>query len=618
LLLAVAGVSSSIHAQMPGGPGPQPHPCLPFSPDNTIEWPSNAAYGNALNFRRAVVVDLDGDEVPESIVNCGGIAVVLWGVIAYDAPEIVHFPTQSAPTAVADLAVLPDWSGQGIGAVVMTDSRGVFLATHDLVTPQGTVFQEPVVLASGNWVNAAPIHVDDVNLDGRADVIGISADRRKIMTLLGDGLGGFLPGPTITDSTTLFDVVPFDWNHTGVCELVALSLRGLHVFDSVSGAQIATVLNTRPPGCLTRFHTGGGAPSDLLAWTRGNSVSGASELIVLGGQGMISEGPWALTFNLCEVTVGITPTSVLAGDYDGDGDQDLLLAHEFNRTAVMLINQGATTHFVVGPAGDYDVIPVDAATDWPGDVGIPAFAQLDDESLVDEALHLANPVDIVFPVSASARVQVFTAMATLSDRVFDGQPPSAAVIFNSHTEFHPGTNPAPGTVRLAFKLPDQYLSCDAVDLVLWRQPNPTAGVEQHAVFFKRYPMSDDLYQWIPVDFGFPTNACWDTNSIAPCFYAELRFVNTVTNTRSRFFTGGFRLRSCSTPVEQNYPYLTNQGITGSQFFLYEMNGLDGSGGSGEILGIYVPMSSQPPFDDGLLPLRGEFTLSTLSTNVFHL
>src|SRR6185503_11561172 len=108
--------------------------CLPFEPDNTIEWPGPATvYGNAAAFGRIVLADLDGDDSAEGVVLAGGVAVMLQKVAVYDAPRSIQFPSGAPPLSVADLATLHDAGPVGpdgvlkTDGVLMTDSRGLFL-----------------------------------------------------------------------------------------------------------------------------------------------------------------------------------------------------------------------------------------------------------------------------------------------------------------------------------------------------------------------------------------------------------------------------------------------------------------------------------------------------------
>src|SRR5262245_40414308 len=108
-LLWLAALVSPASAQTPPVHfWPSGLPCLPFAPENTIDWPTSLLpyYGSPASFGRLVVADLDGDQAPEGVITASGIAVALWKLGVYDAPQLVHFPTQAAPTVVADLATL--------------------------------------------------------------------------------------------------------------------------------------------------------------------------------------------------------------------------------------------------------------------------------------------------------------------------------------------------------------------------------------------------------------------------------------------------------------------------------------------------------------------------------
>ena len=89
-LVLLALVPCALSAQLPEG-----DPCLPFAPENTIEWPAGSAFGNPQDFGRVVIADLDGDQAPEGVVNSGGVAVVLWKIAVYDAPVPIQFPLQT-------------------------------------------------------------------------------------------------------------------------------------------------------------------------------------------------------------------------------------------------------------------------------------------------------------------------------------------------------------------------------------------------------------------------------------------------------------------------------------------------------------------------------------------
>lgn len=583
--------SMSVSAQMQGGGGgtPEINPCLEFLPDNTIEWPTGEGYGSS-DFRRMVVAELNGDDSPDAVVNANGTAVVLWDIIAYDAPQPMLFEGDPAPTAVTDLAVLPGAGPGGTDGVLISDWRGLYLVTYD-----GTAFEASDPIATGDWVNAAAIHVDDVDHNGPMDIFGISADRKKIL-LLRFTTSGMVP-TTVQQTYVLRDVVAVDWNGMAPRELVAVSdFRGLRVY-TIAGTALTGINNSYSAGCITRLESGG---VDYLAWTRKKST-GSSELVVRGSSS--SSGPWDLTFDLCEWTVGITPTALAAGDYDGDGAQDLLLAHEDNQTAVMLIGQAAAPFFDPSTSSRHKVMPLSAGSaQLPGNIGIPVFAQLDGEGVND----LTNPLDLAFPVSASSRVEVFLSRGEIQDPLVTttGPPPTAADVFHFQTEFHPGDEEASnGELALAFVRLPRYDDYTHIYVAVWKQEAPGEDLLPVGSYTKHLLLSSTLatHQYIEIPYGVLGGSCWESNG--PCYYVELRFMkqNGSLTQLSRQFTGGFRLDRCGSQPEDNYSYLLTMGIPDKDFLLWIEHGLDGGMGT-ETVGIFVPMSSQPPFEDGFPPL----------------
>jgi hypothetical protein len=596
-LVLLAVVPCSLSAQMPNWGGElEPYPCLPFEPENTIEWPTSG-YGDPSAFGRLVIADLDGDDAPEGVVTAGGLAVVLWRAAVYDAPQRIEFPWDPAPTSVADLAVLPDGGLNDKDGILMTDERGLFLVTYE-----NGVFPDPTPIAGSAWEKATPIHVDDLDGDHDMDIIGISANRRSILICKAVG-EGFQQQPSVSVPIDASDVVALDWNADGtIRELAVLSARWVRIFTT-SGTLLHSIPYVSLRGCIARFRAADVAGGELLAWTRLKS-SGKSELAVYGQN--LSEVPQELTFALCEIPTDIEPVAILAGDYDGDanGNDELLLVHEANRTAIVLANLGTgPQHFDVDNPSKYDVVPLSADVESPGGVGIPAFAQLDPEGLDDDD----NPDDLVFPVSATAKIQVYLSLPFY--RAQAGQPLTSADIFMPEMEYDPGAVGGldDGLLKLAIQVPPRYLDFDQVELIVWQQTDTAAPgqISATAMSYASHSLVDTelgTHQWFEVLNPFPDGDC--CVNPYPCYYTELRFVKTTVSpvAKSRIFTGGFRLRDCG--PDNDYSYLTDQGIPNRDFGLYEFTVLSGVYLPEHLLGIYVPMSSQPPFPDGIRPDPG--------------
>jgi len=570
-------------------------PCLPFEPENSIAWPPDADYGDAQAFGRMVVAELDGDQAADGVVLAGGVAVVLWKIALYEAPQPILFPTQPPPTSVADVVTLPGAGPDGTDGLLMTDERGLFLVTYDSAL-EG--FQDPILIADGAWVDAKPLHVDDLDGDGDLDLLGVSADQNTLLTRLAQGttLG---PGLTVTTPTLRHtDLIAADWNGDGSRELVTRTNRGLHVFDP-SGTLLTSVAYLTPVGCITRFHALDSPEQELVAWTRG--AGAASELVVLADGHQ--EGPWTLTFDTCGPLVTIQPTALLSGDYDEDQNEELLLVYQGNCTAIVLANIGKDEPPPSGPSGPhfdpfnggfYDVVSLAPNPLDSGGVGIPAFDQIDGD----------GSVDIAFPMRATLRVEVFLSLPYY--RALTHGPPSSDEIVAPQTEYGPGTT-GPPRLRFAFELPPRYQGYTHIEVILWEQYDPGTSdllapdplCHRRHKFDPTHPANQYPRQWVEVESDFQSGACWDETR--PRFYTEYRFVKLATNGThlappSPPYAGGFTLKACF--GANDFDQLLIQGIPGTEFNLYEHNGLTTpppGGTAREVVGVYVPMSSTPPF-----------------------
>jgi hypothetical protein len=600
--LALPARPGALQGQIPIDPwihGP-PSPCLPFAPENSIPWPG-AGFGNPADFGRMVAADLDGDQATEAVLIAGGVAVALWKVAVYDAPIPVSFAGAPAPTSVADLAALPGGAPGGADAVLMTDERGLFRVHFE----NGGF--HALVLEGSAWADAAPIHTDDLDGDGDLDVVGLGQDRLTVLTLLATDVG-FFPGLTLTMDLPLREVVAVNWNQAGPRELALLSARGMIVLDAL-GQTVELVPHLSATGCLARFAGTGAAGTlvELLAWTRESGTQ--TELLVLDASG--TEGTWPLSFDVCGAPTAIQPHAVLAGNYDGNDEQELLLVHDASRTAIVLANRGPVARFDPQNPAAFDVIPLSEDELLSGGTGIPIFAQVDGD----------GPDDLVFAVEPTESVNV--SLSLPFERALVGSLASSAGIVSPRTEFGIAEN---GILRLAFTVPARYRTHTFLDLVVWHEPGPVGEgyVLPDAVSHRRHPLLgapgpsgvevvSPLRQWVEVEYPFPGGACWAGDP--PCFYTEFRFVRVDGSheEKSPVYTGGFTVRRCSTG-SPNSGYLVPLGIPGSSFSLRQHNGLTGPGmgtGAGvgttarQMVGIYVPMSSQPPFQDGILPDPGE-------------
>jgi hypothetical protein len=570
----------------------QASPCLPYNPQNSIEWPADPQFGTADGFGRIVIGDLDGDQTADGVVLADGVAVVLWNITIHSAPVLIEFPPgQSPPVAVSDVAILRGGGNDGRDALVMSDERGLYLVTYD-----DGAFSAPDVLAGTALAFAHPIHVDHLDAGGEADILALGADMRTVYKSMNSG-GTFTTTVLVVEPYDTFDMVAVNWDQTGDRELVAVTRRGV-IAHTLGGTYLGGAIHHATWGCITRLETSGVAGGEILAWARPLSAT-VSQLVLKSATTI--EGPWEIKFDVCGTEKFIHPSAILAGRYDEDANDDLLIAHEDAPTAFMLANTGtAGTHFDFQDPYKHDVFAlIDGSVTGQGGIGIPAFTQVD----------LADSDDLVFPVSVSNQVDVF--LFYPFERALIGAATTSADIVSDRTEF--GPEDGKNRLRLAFEVPVAFHNFKYIEVKVWRQDPQDEYVFPNALAFKGIRLLQDpegevspVRQWITVvpDFGSAVD-CWD-ESTKPNYYLEFRFSKQNANgswSRSRFFPGGFTMEDCD--GDTNYGDLQFLVVPGaSSFPLYDDNGLRPDPPESldrNQLGLYVPMNSEPPFEPGITP-----------------
>lgn len=617
-LVALALFLAPVTAAAQGGPwGPlAADPCIDYGPENTIVWPGGD-FGDAVNFGRVVLAEFDDDQAQEGVVLAGGIASVLWAAPAYDSPCTIEFESEAPPpTDVKDIATLHGVTLDGTDGVLMTDDRGLFLVTYF-----DEVFQDPEVLDDSAWIDAAPIHVDCVDDNASEDVIGVAANHRTVLQLLRSG-SGFIPGASLTVPYDVLDVVPVDWNRSddGEREIVALTRRGLYVYDQ-TGALQQTVIHLSLTGSIARLHSSDFDCGERLVWARRIVPMDPPSQLLVVAQGTspalppLQEGPWSLTVNLCDSTLDLDPLALLAGRYDDDDDDDLLVVHEGNQTALILRNRGATARFDPSSSDDFDVMALSLTPSDAGNVGLPAFEPLDDDEFDD----------IVFPVAAEGKIEVFTSLPY--HRAIIGQLVTSQTIIENETEYGAGDHGAPpGTLRFAFEVPEKYDDFTHLRVVVWQREHGAANTDPDAIYHAVHVLDDppsgsNRHQWIQIRSNvFPDGDCWPVDD-KPHFFMEFRFIRDEgggQQTISKIFAGGFTLDHCPAGPEQEYGYtmLTSEGYPGSSLGLNDHNGLTGPEASRQLLGAYVPMSRVPYFGDNVKPSAGDLVIDVPPTQTF--
>ena len=239
---------------------------------------------------------------------------------------------------IPDLAVAN--SGDGTLTVLLGDGTGGFMAAS------GGPFAVP---------DPSSVAVGDFNGDGIPDLVVANSVNGTLTVLLGNGTGGFTEAagnPFAAGSDPSFGVVVGDFNGDGNQDLAAVGFSNTNnvtvLLGNGSGGFAAA---PGSPFALGTYAYGIGAFSMVTGDFNGDGIQDlatanefTNNVTVLLGNG--SGGFTAAAGS--PITVGNQPTSLAAGDFNGDGVADLAVVAQ-NGSATILL--GSRTGELKGASG---------------------------------------------------------------------------------------------------------------------------------------------------------------------------------------------------------------------------------------------------------------------------
>jgi uncharacterized protein (TIGR03437 family) len=220
--------------------------------------------------------------------------------------------------------------------------------TLNVAAPSGTLGP---AAASPFMVGASPqsVTAGDFNGDGAPDLVTANSSDNTVTVLLGDGAGGFRPasGSPFPAGMNPVSVAVADFNGDGIPDIVSANTGGNNVTvllgDGAGGFMAANgspyAVGSEPLSVAAGDFNGDGN-QDLVVANYGDR-----NLTVLLGDGAGGFTPAAHS----PIAVGSNPRSIAVADFNGDGNPDLVTATAAN-AAVVLLGNGSGEFAVAGVA----------------------------------------------------------------------------------------------------------------------------------------------------------------------------------------------------------------------------------------------------------------------------
>ncbi len=292
---------------------------------------AQATYATGSNPTSVAVGDLNGDGKPDlAIANSYGSAISVLlnlGDGGFGAQVTYAVPGETIAIAETDLL------GDGSLDLVVVDP----LDRVDVLFNQGDgTFAAAVTFGVGSY--PASVAVGDLNGDGKPDVVVGNRNDNTVSLLFNQGDGGFAAQLVYSVGGGPNSVALGDFNGDGELDLaVANSGSGsvsvlLNAGGGVFGAQVTYSAGGAPVWVTVGDFSGDGALD--LAVT--NSPATGSPTV----QVLLNQGAGFFGAPVPAGTIGIDPQCAAAGDFDGDGRIDLATANWGANDVSVLLNPG--------------------------------------------------------------------------------------------------------------------------------------------------------------------------------------------------------------------------------------------------------------------------------------
>ena len=398
---------------------------------------------------RTVSGEMTGDHLGDAVVLVGNQPVFLFNAG-------LHHALTDLPAKGHEIACLRAGAQDGRDALLLASAnRRLELWTPNL--REQTFHSEP--LGTIAWVGVTDLRTGDLNGDGAHGIVGLPATRDGLLVLQRPR---GVPELRLWTSYTIYSFELIEWDGAPGLELALMTSEGMKVCDF---------------DLQVLWQNAAGGPGDRIAVIHQPSL-GHDRLV-----GCIQGGATVFLYTADATTIdppislgGATLTALATGDFDADGQEDLLISHQTTGELALFTNSyeatGASFSWDPGTWALYDLTEDGSGSaPAPWNEATPIFVDLD----------LDGDADVLHPVEKDDAIVLMRSSAVDHEAY-------APLVGEGCYQLDEDT----GESRVTLQVVPPPLAPsvdDAIEVVLWRQPDALAPTDPVPVSLTTVPLT---------------------------------------------------------------------------------------------------------------------------------